>query len=196
MSYTFVYIFCATPFGCADEFQAFQDTLGEFNSSEAMPRGFLFTSLVIVPALVDKRPYQDAINYNLRMCRYYVQVLEDSWGPPQRDYEGDWAFVQRCIADPELPMREAAILFKAPLLPHKVDPAIVELKQRLLVAQASSLRRQAGDLPHIVPDKLENQANLARAFDNLEQFRAALRGLLSDWLDSVVAERGAGAGAD
>jgi hypothetical protein len=185
MSYTFVYIFCATPFGCADEFQAFQDTLGEFNSDEAMPKGFLFTSLAIVPALADKRPYQDAINYNLRMCRYYVQVIEDSWGPPQRDYEGDWAFVERCIADPELPMREAAILFKAPLLPHKVDPAIVELKQRLLAGSATThAGAQAGDSPHN-----------ARAFDNLEQFRAALRGLFSGWLDTVVAEHGVGAGA-
>lgn len=168
MSYTFIYVFCATPFGCADEFQAFQDTVGEFNTAEAMPKGFLFTSLALVPSLADKRPYQDAINYNLRMCRYYMQVIEDSWGPPQRDFEGDWAFVQRCIADPGLPMREAAILFKSPLLPHKVDPAIVELKKRLLPGGGSSL-----------------------AFDNLEQFRAALRGLFSGWLDSVISEHGA-----
>jgi len=168
MAYTFVYIFCATPFDCADELAAFHDVLSEFNAIEAMPQGFLFAALILVPAMADKRPYQDAVNHNLRMCRYYVQVIEDSWGPPQRDYERDWAFAQRCIADPKLPMREAALLFKAPLLPHKVDPAIVELKENLLASGG----------PHA-------------AFNTLEQLRGRLRALLSGWLSSLLAETAA-----
>jgi hypothetical protein len=165
MSYTFHYVFCATPFDGADELKAFQKVMAEFNAGQAMPKGFLFASLVIVPAMEDKRPYQGAVNHNIRMCRYYVQVIEDSWGPPQRDYERDWALAHRCIADPELPMREAVMLFKAPLLPHKVDPAVVDLQQRLL----------AGGGSHAV-------------FGNLEQFQSALRALLTRWLDSVLAE--------
>jgi len=172
MSYTFCYVFCATPFDGAGELKAFQETLSDFNAAEAMPRGFLFTSLVIMPALADKRAFQGAVDDNIRMCRYYIQVLEDSWGPPQRDYERDWALVQRFIADPELPMRDAVILFRSPLLPHKVDPAIVELKQNLL--------SRGG--PHA-------------SFDNLEQFKAILSPLFSRWLASIVAERGTGAGA-
>lgn len=165
MAYQFHYIFCATPFGCEAELKAFQETMAEFNREEAMPKGILFASLVIVPALADKRPYQGSVTENIRMCRYYVQVLEDGWGPPQRDYERDWALARRCAADPELPMREAVVFFKAPLLPHKVDPSIAELKQSLLTDGS----------PHF-------------QFDTLPRFREELRATLTRWLGGVFEE--------
>ncbi len=168
MAYQFHYIFCATPFDCEAELKAFQETMAEFNREEAMPKGILFASLVIVPTLADKRPYQGSVNENIRMSRYYVQMLEDGWGPPQRDYERDWALARRCAADPELPMREAVVFFKAPLLPHKVDPSIAELKQSLLTDGSPYFQ-----------------------FDTLARFREELRAMLTRWLGSVFEESAA-----
>ena len=128
-----------------------------------MPRGHLLCPLFLTMA--DKRPFQGAVNGNLRLCRYYFQVLEDSWGPPQRDLERDWVFAQRCLADPELPMRELVTFFKAPMLPHKVDPAIVEFRSQLMASGG----------PH-------------REYGDLEQFREAVRPLLARWVQSVIDE--------
>jgi hypothetical protein len=165
MPYRLHYVFFATPSDGEEELRAFHQALGAFNEQEAMPNGCLFASLEIAPALADKRPFQGSINENIRMSRYYVQVIEDSWGPPQRDFERDWAIAQRSLADPSLPMRETVLLFKAPLLPHKVELAVVELKNRLL----------GGDGPHA-------------SFDQPQQFENILRTLLSRWLASTLAE--------
>jgi hypothetical protein len=165
MSFRLQYVFFAAPFDGEEEFKAFHQALGAFNEEEAMPHGCLFASLVIAPALADKRPFDGSINENIRMSSYYLQVIEDSWGPPQRDFERDWAMAQRALADPALPMRETVVLFKAPLLPHKVDPAIVELKNNLLRAEG----------PHA-------------AFDDPRQFQKLLRTLFSRWLAAALAE--------
>jgi hypothetical protein len=162
MSYRFHYVFFGAPSECTEEQQAFLDVMAEFNKEQAMPRGLLFCALTLMPNVYDKRAFQGAIFANLDMSRHFVLVLEDSWGPPARDFEKDWAYAQRCIANPELPMREAVILFKSPLLPHKVDPAIVELKQNLLSSGG----------PHAT-------------FDNVNEFRARLSALLSGWLATV-----------
>jgi len=165
MAYRLHYVLIAVPSDGEEELRAFHQALSSFNEQEAMPNGCLFASLEIAPALPDKRPIQGSINENIRMSRYYVQVIEDSWGPPQRDFERDWAIAQRSLADSSLPMREAVLLFKLPLLPHKVEPAIVELKNSLL----------GGPGPHA-------------CFDNPQQFQNILRTMLSRWLASTLAE--------
>lgn len=164
MSYRFQYVFLATPFECEQELDVFHSVLAKFNEMEAMPKGYLYTPLTLVPALTDKRPFQGAISENIRMCRYYLQVIEDSWGPPQRDFERDWALAQRAIADPELPMREAVLLFKAPLLPHKMDPAIIELKEKSLKST-----------PHA-------------AFETPAELRKILASMFSRWLVELLEE--------
>jgi hypothetical protein len=169
MSYRFHYVFCATPFEAEAELKAFHQAIATFNETEAMPNGYLFAALVIVPALADKRPFQGAISENIRMSRYYIQVIEDSWGPPQRDFERDWALAKNCQADASMPMRETILLFKSPLLPHKVDPAIVELKRASL----------SGEGPHASPHA---------SFDNVDQLQTILRTLFSGWLTTVLAE--------
>ena len=49
MAYKFHYVFCATPYDATEELSAFQKALSEFNEAEAMPRGLLFASLLLVP---------------------------------------------------------------------------------------------------------------------------------------------------
>ena len=165
MSYQFHYLYYATPFEAEAELTAFHQAIAAFNECEAMPNGHLFAALVLVPALTDKRPFQGAISENIRMSRYYIQVIEDSWGPPQRDFERDWAFAKNCQADASMPMQETILLFKTPLLPHKVDAAIVELKQASLSCEG----------PHA-------------SFDNVDQLQTILRTLFSRWLRTLLAE--------
>ncbi len=158
MAYLMHRIFCATPGDLEQERLAFYQVMSEFNASHAMPRGVLFVSLSIVPTVADMRPFQAVVLENIRSCRYYIQVLEDSWGPPQKNFEREYAVAARCAADPELPMQETAVFFKKPLLPHRVEPEIKEL---------------AASLPQ------------AAHFEKIEQFREQLHVLLARWLETV-----------
>src|SRR5690348_4019000 len=130
MPYQMHRVFCATPGDLEEERQAFYEVMAELNQEEAMPRGILLVSLSIVPYVTDKRAFQGAVSENIRSCRYYVQVLEDTWGPPQKNFERDYALALRSVSDPELPMQDAAVFFKKPLLPHRVEPEVQQLKEQ------------------------------------------------------------------
>ncbi len=160
MAYSMHRIFCATPGDLEQERLAFYKVMGEFNETHAMPRGILFVSVSIVPGLVDKRALQPAVSENIRACRYYIQVLEDTWGPPQKNFERDYALAAQCAADPAQPMQEVTVLFKKPLVPHQVEPAIAELK-RQLDADAD--------------------------FADISQYERRLHALLARWLETVPA---------
>src|SRR5690242_16237263 len=100
MAYQMYRVFCATPGDLEEERQAFYEVMAELNSDEAMPRGILFVSVSIVPYMSDKRAVQGAVSENIRACCFYVQVLEDTWGPPQKNFERDYALALKCARDP------------------------------------------------------------------------------------------------
>jgi len=158
MAYSMHRIFCATPGDLEEEREAFYSVMAKFNETKAMPRGILFVSLSIVPGVADKRAFQPAVSENIRTCRYYIQVLEDTWGPPEKNFERDHALAVKCAADPDQPMQDVAVLFKKPLLPHQVEPSVSELK-----------RSRGGEL----------------AFETIEQYREHLWAMLSKWLETV-----------
>jgi len=151
-------IFCAAAGDLEKERDAFYQSMGDFNEECAMPRGILFVAVALPAATYDKRPYLGAIAENIRACRYYIQVLEDTWGPPEKNFEREYAIACQCVSDPGLPMQEVAVLFKKPLLPHQVEPGVAELKQK--------------------PGATE--------FDSIEEYRRQLHGLLSAWLETVA----------
>ena len=116
-----------------------------------MPRGLLLVSLALPGTTVDKRPYQAAVGENIRSCRYYVQILEDTWGPPERNFERDYTLALRCLDDPAMPMQDVAVFFKKPLVPHQEDPRVKEFREqrrsegRLLeIDSPEQFRRSAG----------------------------------------------------
>jgi hypothetical protein len=164
MAYTEHRIFCAAAGDLGEEHQAFYDVMADFNGSRSMPRGILFVAVSVPDRTFDKRPFQAAVTENIRACRYYIQVLEDTWGPPEKNYERDHAIASKCAADPALPMQEVAVLFKKPLVPGQVEPSIIELKRRL-------------DADHTQPHA---------DFDNREEYERQLRQLLSGWLETVA----------
>ena len=158
MSYSMHRIFCATPGDLEEERQAFYNVVGEFNEAQAMPQGVLFVSVALPAATTDKRPYQGAIRENICACRYFILVLEDTWGPPQLNFEREYAIATSCVNDPSLPMNQVAVLFKKPLVPPQVEPAVGELKRKL-----------ASD-----------------EFEGIEEYRQRLWALLSAWLPTVL----------
>lgn len=164
MPYVMHRVFCASPGDLEPERQAFYEVLAEINEQEAMPLGILFVAVSLPAATIDKRPYQAAIGENVRACRYYVQVLEDTWGPPERDFEREYLLATQCVADPALPMQNIAVLFKKPLVPHQVDPRVAEFKQVL----------KAGNGPP------------SHDFEDVGEFKSKLRAQMSTWLATAA----------
>ncbi len=128
MPYQMYRVFCATPGDLEQERQAFYQAVADFNEARAMPQGILLVAVSLPETTLDKRPYQAVLGENIRACRYYLQLLEDTWGPPQRNFERDYALALACAADPEMTMKEVAVFFKKPLLPQQVEEGVKELK--------------------------------------------------------------------
>ena len=164
MAYIMHRIFCAAAGDLEEERSAFYKVVGEFNAAHAMPRGVLFVSVALPMNTFDKRSFQAAVSENIRACRYYIQVLEDTWGPPEKNFERDHALAGKCVGDPNLPMQEVAVLFKKPLLPHQMEPGVTELKRKLDA------------------DNSQPRAD----FDDLEEYQRQLHHLLSGWLETVA----------
>lgn len=162
MAYRMYRVFCGSPGDVEPELQTFYKTVGDFNANYAMPLGVLFVSLALPGTTLDKRPYQAVIGENIRSCRYYVQLLEDTWGPVERSFERDHALAVQCAADPSMPMQEVAIFFKKPLLPHQVDPRVAEFKDKL---------REAGECAE---------------FSSPAEFASLFEPVLHRWLVSVT----------
>ena len=164
MSYDMHRIFCAAAGDLEQERSAFYDAVGDFNAEHAMPRNVLFVAVALPAYCFDKRPFQAAVSENIRACRYYIQVLEDTWGPPEKNFERDYAVACKCAADPGLPMREVAVLFKKPLLPHQVEASVTDLRRQLETGAAQ---------PHA-------------AFETIEEYKQQLHRLLAKWLETVA----------
>jgi len=110
-------VFCATSWELEGERRAFYDMIGEFNEAEAMKRSVLYVPVTLVN-IRDKRPLQYVVDENIRECRHYLLALSDNWGPPERNFEPDHRLALACRADPSLPMREVAFLWRKPLAGH------------------------------------------------------------------------------
>lgn len=164
MSYIMHRIFCAPAGDLEQERTEFYKVVGDFNAAHAMPRNVLFVAVALPFHTFDKRPFQAALSENIRACRYYVQVLEDTWGPPEKNFERDYALACKCAADANLPMQQVAVLFKKPLVPHQVESSVLELQKSL-------------EADHTHPHG---------SFETLDDFRGHLNGLLAEWLETVA----------
>ena len=106
-------IFCATPGDVEEEREAFYRVVGNFNEKRAMEENILFVCVAITPTMVDTRAYSPVIRENIQSCRYYVQLLEDTWGPPQKNFEREYAIARQCLGDSALPMREVVVFSRS-----------------------------------------------------------------------------------
>ena len=131
MTYTMHRVFCAAAWDLESEREAFLGVIGDFNETQAMQRGVLFVPVTLAWHTQDKLPIQPTIDQNIRDCRYYVQVIENTWGPPHRSFEREYALAVECLADATLPMRGVAVLFKTSAVPAALEPDVARLRASL-----------------------------------------------------------------
>ncbi|HEY2013528.1 MAG TPA: hypothetical protein VGH38_08520, partial [Bryobacteraceae bacterium] len=72
-------VYCAAASDLEEERQAFLSVIGEFNETEGIKRGVLFVPVLLLWPVQDKRLIQGTVDQNIRACRYYVQVLKETW---------------------------------------------------------------------------------------------------------------------
>jgi len=109
MSYRMYRLFCATPgdseADLENERQAFYEVVGELNEAEAMPLGILFVTVSVLPNLTNMTVFQPAVDENVRACRFFVQVLDHTWGPATRNFEHSYRLATQCCAGVSLLLR-------------------------------------------------------------------------------------------
>jgi len=114
-------VFCATPWGMEAERIAFYDIIGRFNEALAMARGILFVPVSLLNTQ-DKRRLQYDIDENIRQCRYFILLLEDSWGPPERNFQRDYRLALQLLEAPDQPMEAVVWMQKnQPGIPKPLD---------------------------------------------------------------------------
>src|SRR5580704_14903416 len=73
-------IFCSTPGNLSKELEVFHAVVGEVNEAVGMPHQALFAPLCLkTNNLIFIAG--DAAKDNIRYCSFFVQILQDSWGP-------------------------------------------------------------------------------------------------------------------
>ncbi|MGO9261743.1 MAG: hypothetical protein ACLQU1_36385 [Bryobacteraceae bacterium] len=157
-------VFCAFAWELEGERRAFYDAAGQVNESEAMPHDVLYVPVSLLNVR-DKRPYQFAIEENIRDSRHYILALGDGWGPPERNFQRDYRLAIECRDDPGLPMQSVTLLLRRE--PGEESPFAAEL----------------------------SAAGIAVVeFTSVEEFQRQVRQLLCAWLAAAVSEA-AGRGA-
>jgi hypothetical protein len=109
-------VFCATPWEMEPERVRFCGLIGQFNERHAMSHGILYAP-VSLTNFRDKRPVQYVVDENIRDARHYILLLQEDWGPVERNFENDYHLALQCADDPALPMREVAVVRK--ILPSR-----------------------------------------------------------------------------
>jgi hypothetical protein len=145
--YCMLRVFCATSWELEAERGLFYDVVGQFNETQAMRSGILYVP-VSLTNIRDKRPYQYALDENLRDSRHYILAVTDGWGPPERNFESDYRLAVECRQDPALPMKGIEILLR--YRPGAPPPFAAELSAAGLnprrFADAAEFQKEVGEL--------------------------------------------------
>lgn len=104
-------VFCSTPGDLEAEREIFTNLAGEVNEAVGLNDGVL-----LVPLSCTRNsslgPFLKAFEQNVQQCTYFVQVIDDGWGPKSA-FKGLFDLAAQCHADPRLPMRDVVIFVKA-----------------------------------------------------------------------------------
>jgi hypothetical protein len=105
-------VFCSAPGNLGEELQSFHVIVGEVNEAVGMAHKTLLAplclksnNLILIAA--------DAAKDNIRYCSFFVQVLQDSWGPVGL-FRELYDVAAECLADEQAPMRSIAVFVKPP----------------------------------------------------------------------------------
>jgi GNAT superfamily N-acetyltransferase len=112
MSYRFMNVFCAAARNLEEERQAFYRAVAECNELTGLARGVLYVPVSVLPAVSDPTRIQHAIDFNIRLTHFYIQVLDAGWAAAPQNFERDLRFALACLEDPALPMSQVAVWLK------------------------------------------------------------------------------------
>lgn len=160
MAYQLIWVMARFAGSFAEERQALYDAAGEYNEAEAMRRDLLFSVVSCGSAISGKR---EAVDSNIRMCRYFLLVVEDSWDAPPASFRHDYELALKCKADPNLPLREIAVLFRQGHADQESDGTFAAFRRA--VERSGSMR----------------QIDFADA----SEFRTHVSALFSEWTAAV-----------
>ena len=121
-------ILCSTPPDLEPERLAFEACNAQFAEKVSMPDGVLFAAASFRPPFLSDR-HAAAVESNIRMCDFFLQIFGE-W-QPRPDYAGFVDLALECLADPAMPMRQVAVLFRNP---SKADPQMRQLQETLSAA--------------------------------------------------------------
>jgi hypothetical protein len=104
-------IFCSTPGNLNPELESFHKVAAEVNEI-GMPHKTLLAALCLKSNnLIFVAG--DLAKENIRYCSFFVQVLEDSWGPAGL-FRELYDLAESCLKDENAPMRAMAVFVKPP----------------------------------------------------------------------------------
>src|ERR1041385_5716920 len=165
-------IFIASPGGLEGERQAFRDVINAYNESEAIHRRAYYIPVGWEITLRGVGRAQEKINAEVRGCDFFVLLLWDRWGTPtgsSKHYtsgtEEEYDVALESYHDPQKPMREIIVFFKA-VRPRQLSDPGEQLKKVLDFKK-----------------KLESGKQLFfDTFDETSVFAEKLRKYLGQWL--------------
>ncbi len=165
-------VFIATPGGLDDVRHAFREELRDYNETDALRRGVIFTPVGWEETLGGARRPQSLINEELRICDAFVLILWDRWGSPP-DVEGQYSsgceeefeLASKCLEDPDKPLSDLVVFFRAPDPRQIADPG-PQLERVLAFKE----------------DLEASKRHLFTVFDELNLFQRRLRRHLAAWV--------------
>ncbi|MDX9911521.1 MAG: tetratricopeptide repeat protein [Phycisphaerales bacterium] len=167
-------IFLASPGGLEVERRVFAEQVEEWNKTVGQYHGVQFRVLRWEDVPPGAGRAQERINRLVKESDYFVLTMHDRWGSPPgptstpsaptSGTEEEFRLAEQCRDLDSRPMRDIAPVFKAVAPNQLADPGdklkpVIEFKKQI---QSS-------------------YSHLYREFDELEQFRVIVRGLLCYW---------------
>jgi hypothetical protein len=102
-------VLCSTPPELEPERVLAEATLTSFGATVTFPQQVLFAGASFRPGF-DAVRHRAVGESNVRMCDFFLHIFSETW--PGDAFQGFIDLAQVALADPSLPMRRTAVLFK------------------------------------------------------------------------------------
>lgn len=166
-------VFIASPGGLDEERQAFRDTIRDYNEEmNAQRRDITFMAVGWEETLPGRGRPQSLINDDIIECDYFILLLWNRWGSPpdtpgkspySSGCEEEFELALKCLEDPNKPMRQVLIFFKAVDPEQMADPGkqlrpVLDFKRKL----ERERQHLFGTFDEIVAFQRDQRRHLAR----------------------------------
>lgn len=136
--FTFYRVLCSTPPDLEAERQAFESSVARFVEEVSMPDAVLFAPASLRPPIVAANQVA-AIESNIRMCEFFIQVFGEAWPGPV--FQGFVDYALRSAGDPSTATRGVSVFFRNR---HAAAPEVREFRAILAARGRCELRDFTG----------------------------------------------------